>query len=232
MGAGRGYPGWVNPVSRVPFLGVLAGGASRRFPAPGGKLAAELGGDTLLLHLLRRLAPHAEELVLAGAPPPDCAVPEGLRVLPDPPGPGGPLAGLLALARNAPEGFVVTSGDMPFLPVKLPLALWNASHGVAAACLRGSEPLPLALRPAGYPALERLASQGAGPRHLLRTLAETAPGIRELPPPSPEELADVDTPADLRLARERLEEGGSGAVDEPDDPPASDAPSPLLRWDS
>jgi molybdopterin-guanine dinucleotide biosynthesis protein A len=222
----------VNPSDRVPVLGILAGGASQRFPAPGGKLAADLGGAPLLHSLLRRLRPAGTRIVLAGRPPPGCPVPEGLEVLEDPADVSGPLAGLLALARNAPEGFVVTPGDMPFLPPRLPIALWNASQGGAGACLRGRDPLPLALRPAGYEVLERLALEGRGPRHLLATLAEDAPGIRELPPPPPEELADVDTAEDLRVAREQLERRRCGPVGEADEPVASSASSPLLRWDS
>ena len=226
----------MSPPDRVPVLGILAGGDSSRFPGPGGKLAAPLDGEPMLLRLVRLLTPHTDRLVVAGRPPDDCPLPAGLEVLPDPRdqiGPlRGPLAGLLALARNAPGGFVVVAGDMPFLPPRLPLGLWNASQGAAGACLAGRDPLPLALRPDGYPDLEEHARAGRGPRHLLAALRGPNPRLRELPPPPPDDLADVDTPADLRLAREHLARRTCGAVGEPDAPPASGAPGPLLRWDS
>lgn len=222
----------MSTLPRVPLLGVLAGGASSRFPAPGGKLAADLGGEPMLAYLVARLLPQAHELVLAGRPPPGLWVPPGLRVLEDPPGLSGPLAGLVALARAAPEGFVVVAGDVPFLPPGLAGALWEAGVGAAAAALAGPEPLPLALRPEAYPVLEELARAGRGPRHLLRRLDELELGLRALPPPPPDELADVDTPADLRVAREHLARRACGPVEDAEPSPASGVSAPLLRWDS
>lgn len=88
---------------------VLAGGGSTRFGSD--KLAADLGGVTVLDHLLGGLPAHWP-VVLVG-PPRDTVRPDARWLLEDPPG-GGPLAGVAtgAAAVGTPL-MVVVAGDMP-----------------------------------------------------------------------------------------------------------------------
>ena len=110
---------------------VLAGGESRRFGSD--KLAAPLGGSTVLDHVVAGL-PAAWPLVVVGAARP--TVGEVAWTREDPPG-GGPLAAVeagLALVRTGI--LVVVAGDMPFagsVVRTLVDALREAAPGVVAA---------------------------------------------------------------------------------------------------
>jgi len=90
---------------------VLVGGSSRRMGIP--KQLLRYGGLTMAERAVEAIRPHVEQVVLAGSGP----VPDGLRDihrLPDPPGIAGPIAGLLAAMRWAPESaWVVAACDMP-----------------------------------------------------------------------------------------------------------------------
>jgi molybdenum cofactor guanylyltransferase len=114
------------PTARVTGT-ILAGGLSRRMFATGGdKGLLDLGGQTMLHHVIARTRPQVSALVLnANGDPARFAV-TGLPVVPDPvQGFVGPLAGVLAgvrwTAAHHPDAThtLTVSSDAPFLPLDL-----------------------------------------------------------------------------------------------------------------
>jgi molybdopterin-guanine dinucleotide biosynthesis protein A len=118
---------------------ILAGGQGQRM---GGvdKALVPLASAPLLAHVIARLEPQVERLVLSANGDAARFARFGLPVLPDGPG-AGPLAGVLAALRwAAPLGataVVSTPVDGPFLPgdlcPRLCLAAENAPEGLAVA---------------------------------------------------------------------------------------------------
>jgi molybdenum cofactor guanylyltransferase len=111
------------PTEKAETVGViLAGGLARRMGG-GDKPMREIGGRTILDHVIERLAPQCDGLVLNANGDPARFASFGLPVVADPvedyP---GPLAGVLAaldwVAANRPdaEWVVSAAGDCPFLP--------------------------------------------------------------------------------------------------------------------
>ncbi|MGE0237374.1 MAG: molybdenum cofactor guanylyltransferase MobA [Parvibaculaceae bacterium] len=101
---------------------ILAGGLARRMGG-GDKPMREIGGRTILDHVVERLAPQCDVLVLNANGDPSRFAAFGLPVVADTvAGNPGPLAGVLAAldwaAQNRPGTHWVVSaaGDCPFLP--------------------------------------------------------------------------------------------------------------------
>ena len=120
---------------------VLAGGESRRFGSD--KAAALLDGKPLIAHVIDRLRPQVEGVVVVGREH------AGETAIADRPAPGlGPLGGLCAaLAYAAAHGFdaVLTSGcDLPELPLDLREVLTPGPAVVAGQPLLGLWPVALA----------------------------------------------------------------------------------------
>jgi FdhD protein len=93
---------------------VVAGGAGRRFGLE--KRAAVLAGRPLLAHAIDALDAVVDDLVVVTAAerplPPSVTLPPGVRVVDDPPGVVGPLAGLLAgLDAARYDTVLVLGGD-------------------------------------------------------------------------------------------------------------------------
>jgi molybdopterin-guanine dinucleotide biosynthesis protein A len=189
---------------------VLAGGAARRFG--GDKLAATIGGATLLDRAVTAVAEQASEVVVVLAPGDDRALPRAavpVRRATDPELHGGPLVGLLAGLEAAREPIaLVAGGDMPTLSGDVLAALIRAvearegSVEAAALVQRGAlRPLPAVVRNG---AATQLARQliGQGERSLralldgLRTRAVEEEEWRGLDPAAAT-LHDVDRPEDL-----------------------------------
>ncbi len=116
---------------------ILAGGRSRRMGG-GFKALAPLGGKPLIRHVIDRLQPQVQSLVLSV----EKHIPEfdifGMPQVEDPvPGSRGPLGGLLsALANMDPDcdWLLLVPCDAPFLPLELAqrlldCALDNAQQG-------------------------------------------------------------------------------------------------------
>jgi molybdopterin-guanine dinucleotide biosynthesis protein A len=109
-----------------PIIGViLAGGQSSRMGG-GDKGMRALGDRPLLLHVIQRLRPQVERLVLNANGDPARFAGFALPVIPDSvPDSAGPLAGVLAgmdwAADELPEAhYIITvPGDGPFLPRNL-----------------------------------------------------------------------------------------------------------------
>lgn len=111
---------------------VLAGGLARRMGG-GDKPMREIGGRTILDHVIERLAPQCDGLVLSANGDPARFAAFGLSVVADTVADNpGPLAGVLAAldwaAQNRPQAqFVVSvAGDCPFLPRDLVARLHEA----------------------------------------------------------------------------------------------------------
>lgn len=190
---------WVWDRRRDVTVVVLVGGRATRFG--GDKLAADLGGVTVLDHLLTRL-PGQWPVVLVG-PRRATARPDAAWVVEDPPG-GGPLAGVAAGAGVAGTGLlVVVAGDMPYAAAALPsllAALDGAGPEVAAAVGVDDDGHANPLLAAYRTAVVRSALSGGahdGPAKRLLDLAHTPVRV------AGDRGRDVDTRADLdRLRRE------------------------------
>ena len=128
------------------ILGVLlAGGASRRMGG-GDKCLRELDGRTLLAHVIARVAPQVDRLVLSANGDPARFAAYGLTVIPDMKPTAeeshGPLAGIAAgldwAARHDPPWPLIATfpTDTPFLPEDLVsrLAAARRATGRPLAC--------------------------------------------------------------------------------------------------
>ena len=200
---------------------VLAGGRSSRFGSP--KLAAQLGGTTLLERAIRAAGSVADEIIVAGAPAPGFAAedraPIPIRSVADEEQFAGPLAGLAGALRSATTGLaIVVGGDMPGLvPAVLGAMLERLATDAGADAVLlatpGAEPaprqvLPLALDVAVASDAARAAVE-AGDRSLVRLLGH----LRSVEIPAAEwlvldpagrTLLDVDRPVDLERIRREL----------------------------
>ena len=161
---------------------VLAGGQSRRFG--GDKALALLDGRPLIAHVIARLRPQVDALVVVGREY------GGEKSIADKPEPGlGPLGGLnAALAYAAANGFeaVLTCGcDLPRLPLNLATRL-----GTGPAFATG-QPL-LAIWPAVLaPALAVHLARGVD-RSLRGWIAATTARAVDLGP-----IANINVVSDL-----------------------------------
>ena len=164
---------------------ILAGGQGQRM---GGvdKAMVPLAGAPLLAHVIARLEPQVERLVLSANGDAARFARFGLPVLPDGPG-AGPLAGVLAALRwAAPLGATAILSapvDGPFLPgdlcPRLCLAAESAPEGLAVAQAGGrlhptfalwpvelSEPLAAFLMSGAKPkVMDFVAAHGATEAH-------------------------------------------------------------------
>jgi molybdopterin-guanine dinucleotide biosynthesis protein A len=121
------------PTDKAKTIGVvLAGGLARRMGG-GDKPMRSIGGRTILDHVIGRLEPQCEALVLNANGDPARFARFALPVIPDTvgdyPGPrAGVLAGLDWAAANRPdaEWVVSVAGDCPFLPRDLVARLHEA----------------------------------------------------------------------------------------------------------
>lgn len=111
---------------------ILAGGLGRRMGG-GDKPMREIGGRTILDHVIERLEPQCDGLLLNANGDPERFARFGLSVVADTvAGYPGPLAGILAalewMAQNRPdvEWLLSAAGDCPFLPRDLVARLQQA----------------------------------------------------------------------------------------------------------
>ena len=197
---------------------VLAGGRSSRFGSD--KLAAELGGETLLSRTIAAVEPITDIVIVAGPGLPD-GLPTGdlpATLVQDREPFGGPLVALAnVLERGIPDPVtslaIVVGGDMPRLVPAVLAAMLDrlaSDPDLDAVILEAPDTprrqvLPLALREHAAVGAARLALE-AGDRSLtgfigrLRTLELAEDEWRALDPAG-DTLADVDTPADIDRLR-------------------------------
>ncbi len=122
-----------------PIIGViLAGGQARRMGG-GDKCLRQVGGKALLAHVIGRMQPQVDRLVINASGDPARFASYGLPIAPDNvPDFAGPLAGVLAgldwAAAHLPQArYIVTApADGPFVPRDLVRRLSEALAGAQA----------------------------------------------------------------------------------------------------
>ncbi len=114
---------------------ILAGGEARRMGG-GDKVLMEIGGQPLLSHVLARLTPQCDHIILNANGDPSRFRAYHLPVIPDSvTGQLGPLAGILsamdAAAISYPTSQYVLSlaGDSPFIPIDLLARMRRLANG-------------------------------------------------------------------------------------------------------
>jgi molybdenum cofactor guanylyltransferase len=167
---------------------LLVGGASTRFESP--KALARFRGEMLAVRAHRLLEQAFGRVLVLGKR--EDALPLPFPVLDDGSSERAAIFGVAAALRQAETDVcVVVPTDMPLLSVGLLGSLAEAVDGADAAVVQ-TGPLPGAYRRSALPVLE--AQIVAGRLALRRALEELDTRVVEAPP---EELRNVNTPADL-----------------------------------
>ena len=188
---------------------VLAGGQARRFGGQD-KGLIELAGQPLIAHVLQRLRPQVDEILISANRNAERYSAFGHPVIPDrEPDFPGPLAGLLAAGQAARHDWLlVCPCDTPFLPDDLAERLIHGAQTSRADLVRAAD------------AQQIHFTVMLMHRRLLPDLAEfIAMGQRRVeawqgrhrpetvPFPDPEAFANINTKDDLLGAAARLASG-------------------------
>jgi molybdopterin-guanine dinucleotide biosynthesis protein A len=202
------------PTDKAATIGiVLAGGLARRMGG-GDKPMRSIGGRTILDHVIGRLEPQCEALVLNANGDPARFARFALPVIPDTVGDyPGPLAGVLAgldwAAANRPdaEWVVSVAGDCPFLPRDLVARLHEAraaEHAQLAVAASGGRTHPvIGLWSVGLREELRQALVGEGIRKIDRWTARYRLATVSWPTEPVDPFFNANTVEDLAEA-ERL----------------------------
>jgi molybdopterin-guanine dinucleotide biosynthesis protein A len=202
------------PTDKAATIGiVLAGGLARRMGG-GDKPMRSIGGRTILDHVIERLEPQCEALVLNANGDPARFARFALPVIPDTvedyPGPlAGVLAGLDWTAANRPdaEWVVSVAGDCPFLPRDLVARLHEAraaEHAQLAVAASGGRTHPvIGLWSVGLREELRQALVGEGIRKIDRWTARYRLATVSWPAEPVDPFFNANTVEDLAEA-ERL----------------------------
>lgn len=196
-----------------PLAVVLAGGLARRMGG-GDKPLRLLGGRPLLAHVIARVAPQVDGIILNANGDLARFAAFGLPVVADPlPDYPGPLAGVLAAldwaAAERPGVATVLSvpGDGPFLPADLVARLEAARReaGVPMACAAsgGWTHPPIALWPVALRG-ELRVSLLAGEKKIDRWTARFGCARAEWPVAPVDPFFNANAPADLAAAEALL----------------------------
>ena len=180
---------------------VLCGGKGRRF-GTAAKPLADLHGKPLVAHVIDRLKPQVDDIVLSCAQPNPAYEHLGYRVVLDTTPNEGPLGGIVsALDVIAPAWVLTTPADTPFLPSDLvpELAPVCQQHGLAVASAGSRrQNLTMLMDEAHTASLHRFFESGGRAAH--RWLDDNAAAVVEFPTAG---FLNVNTPADLKAARRR-----------------------------
>jgi molybdopterin-guanine dinucleotide biosynthesis protein A len=182
---------------------ILAGGLARRMGG-GDKALRLVGGRTVLEHLLERLTPQVDQVIVNanGDPARFAPLPVVPDSLPDNPGPlAGVLAGMewAAVHDPATRWLLTVPGDAPFIPRDLAARLHAASQGARIACAAscGRTHPVVALWPVALRAeLRRFLEDGE--RKVGKFTADAA--IVEWPAEPIDPFFNVNTQAELETA--------------------------------
>ena len=181
---------------------ILCGGRGTRL---GGvdKPLLDLAGRPLLGHLVERLQPQVDQIVLSCSRSTAEYERFGYPLVADVQADQGPLGGIVSAAAKIATPWLLTiPGDMPFVPANLIAALAShcRSRGAAVATAAGyRQNLTMLLAP---PSIESLRGFFvAGGRAAHRWLDANAVAAVEF---AGADFLNVNTVADLRLARSRL----------------------------
>jgi len=192
----------VNSSSEAVHAAILIGGKSSRMGSP--KSLLEFGRLSLLEKIAAAANEVASDVVLIGDGPAPAAL-AGKKRLPDVPGVGGPLAGILAAFRWRPgAAWIVLSCDLPFVSgdaLRWLLEQRRPDCLGVLPCLDSPEtpePLLAVYSPSARAALEEAALRGE--RSVRRILSREA----ILSPRVPEHLrrawTNVNTPEEWKAA--------------------------------
>lgn len=185
---------------------ILAGGESRRMGAD--KAFVPLAGRPLIAHVLDRLEPQVERVLISANGDPARFAGFGCPVVADA-APKGPLSGVLAALTVAAEmgatHLVSTPVDTPFLPgdlvPQLLLAAEAASAGVSLAADTAGDHPATALWPVGLaPALAAFLASGEAK---VTRFTATQGAARALFS-DPRAFLNLNTPEDLAAAEALL----------------------------
>lgn len=200
-----------NVDSRI--LGViLAGGQSRRMGG-GDKGLLDLGGRSVLAHVIARFAPQAEKLILNANGDPQRFAAFNLTIVPDlDERADGPLAGILAAMHWAKrsglgiEAIATVTSDVPFLPHDLIGRLQAASLFGPAIAVSGDRRhpsialWPMALRDQVAGALAR-EERGLNHFAVRNNAVEVSFAIGEANGAMVDPFFNINAPSDLAEAR-------------------------------
>ncbi|MCW8985747.1 MAG: molybdenum cofactor guanylyltransferase [Thermoanaerobaculales bacterium] len=161
--------------------GVLVGGQSRRMGRP--KQLVEIGGGTMIEHVVRTLSGEVEEVVLLGGGPVPSTL-EGLSRVADADDCQGPMAGIVGALRADREScWVIAPCDMPLLrraAVKWLVGKRHSGSWAVMPSLDGFvEPLLALYEPESRELLEAAAAAG---EHALHRLASSSRVVTAEPP--------------------------------------------------
>lgn len=195
-----------NPAPAPTVALVLAGGLGRRMG--GDKALRLLDGRPLLAHVMDRVAPQVDAVVISANGDParlsGFGAPVVADTLSDHPGPlAGVLAGLLWLRAHRPEvpDLLVVPTDTPFLPPDL-LARLRAGRGAAALSCASSlgrlHPVVSLWRVGLADALA--AALAGGERRVMGWMGRHGMVAVEFPAP-PDPFANLNTPEELAQAQ-------------------------------
>jgi molybdopterin-guanine dinucleotide biosynthesis protein A len=149
---------------------VLAGGRGSRMKAD--KASLDVGGTTLLAHVLAQVGPYFDEVLVSVSPGQDVdpSITQQTRIVPDETPGLGPIGGLQAGLRAAGnDACAVVACDIPDVPVPFLRALARAAADFEIAVPKDPaghfEPLFAVYKRSVSPAIEALLA--AGERSLL-----------------------------------------------------------------
>lgn len=178
---------------------VLAGGGARRMGGAD-KGEALLGGRRLIDHVVERLTPQADHILISGQH--DYGL--GLTVIPDcDDGPAGPAAGLWASARYIAATFpdvpvfATAPVDGPFFPLDLIAQLQAAGAPAVAADETNMHPTFALWRITTL--LDALGAYDVGEGVALHKLAKKS-GAKRVLFPGEDAFMNVNSPDDLKTA--------------------------------
>ena len=189
---------------------VLAGGLSQRMLTDKSRLRYH-GGQEQRAHAAALLAAVCQDVHVSGRPAQLDDLPANLQPLPDTFLGLGPLGGLLTAFQTDPNAaWLVLACDLPFLtPATLEFLVENRAPGRFATTFQSPEnefpePLITIWEPRSYAGLLRFLSLGYScPRKALINS-----DIELLPAPRPEELRNINTPAERAATEQELTKNG------------------------
>lgn len=193
---------------------LLAGGRARRMGG-GDKCLRLLAGRPLLDHVIGRIAPQVDRLVLNANGDPARFDPFGLPVAPDVVGGfAGPLAGVLTgmtwAARCAPDAtWILTAAtDAPFLPrdlnARLHEAVADAAADMACAASGGRHHPVIGLWPVRLREQLRQAMQQEDVRKVDVWTARYRLAVAEFDTGPPDPFFNANRPEDIEKAKDYL----------------------------
>ncbi|WP_282152504.1 molybdenum cofactor guanylyltransferase MobA [Ruegeria atlantica] len=211
----------------TPLGVILAGGLATRMGG-GDKGLLQIGGQSLLSHVIDRFGPQVDGLALNANGDPERFADLNLPVLPDTiEGFAGPLAGVLAgldwAAKQGADSIVTAAADTPFFPRDLVARLTDAAQGQTHPLVLATTPRTgdEALKSGGGKRVNRHPTFGLWPVALRDDLRDALnDGLRKvvlwtdkhdgreaLFPAEPfDPFFNVNTPDDLARAQKLLEQ--------------------------